>query len=114
MSIHSVSSSNVRAALIIPEFNLSTKGIVVEAKNRLSTCDLSSSFPRTLLIASTDMVTLSSSQFAIDLVPFPLPIRFGAIQELACATVFFESLKRGKYPAIDEIPTSLILFFSYL
>ena len=37
ISTHCVSSSKVNAARIIPEFNLSTKGIVVEAKNKVST-----------------------------------------------------------------------------
>jgi hypothetical protein len=41
-------------------------------------------------------------------VPFPLPTKLGASHELALETVFFDNLKRGKYPAIDEIPTSAI------
>jgi len=63
--------------------------------------------PNILLTASTAIVTLSSSQLAIDLVPFPLPTKLGASHELALGKLsFLTSLKRGKYPAIDEIPTS--------
>ena len=95
ISVHCVVSSKVKAALTIPEFNLSANGIVVEAKNKLSTCDLSSSGPSNLLAASTDIVTLSSSQFAIDLVPLPFPIRFGASQALDSATLFLNNLNFG-------------------
>ena len=62
--------------------------------------------PKIRLIASTDIVTLSSSQLAIARVPLPLPTKFGANQAFAWETDFFDNLRRGKYPAIDEIPTS--------